>query len=217
MIRTARLMAFFLLALFGSSAMAIEEPSYRVLVEQEDYEIRLYESYMVAETDVEGDFRSAGGKAFRILAGYIFGDNQAAKKMNMTAPVESRESDGVKMAMTVPVSSQRAESGDGMYTYSFVMESKYTPETLPVPNDSRVRIRTIESRTVAVKRYSGRGTGTHFDKQKAALLSALQDDDIATVSEPTLARYNGPMTPWFMRRNEVIVEVDWAEPDEESE
>ena len=43
----------------------------------------------------------------------------------------------------------------------------------------------------------------HLGKLKAALAAA----GIATTGEPVLARYNGPMTPWFMRRNEIWLAV----------
>ena len=84
--------------------MAYEEPTYTVIESTDRYEVRLYEPYIVAEVDVDGDFESAGGDAFRLLAGYIFGDNVANEKMAMTTPVESTT--GTKMAMTAPVLSK---------------------------------------------------------------------------------------------------------------
>jgi hypothetical protein len=30
---------------------------------------------------------------------------------------------------------------------------------------------------------------------------------VATEGEPVWARYNGPMTPWFLRRNEIWLAV----------
>ena len=59
--------------------MAIEEPEYEVLASTDYYEVRRYDSYIIAETDVEGTYKTAGNKAFRILAGNIFGDNQASE------------------------------------------------------------------------------------------------------------------------------------------
>lgn len=190
--------------------MAIEQPDFDVLEERKDYEIRRYSPYLVAETIVEGDFKDAGNDAFRILAGYIFGDNTAAEKMNMTAPVESGQADdSVAMNMTAPVTSQPTGDEIGRYTYRFVMESKYTMETLPQPNDTRVRIREVEARTMAVLGYSGFWTRSNYEKHRQELLSALEEDGIETLSEPLLARYNSPFTPWFLRRNEVMVEIDW--------
>src|SRR5210317_2598872 len=132
-------LSFAALILTGANAMAIEEPKYEVLASTDDYEVRRYDSYMIAETDVEGTYKTSGNEAFRILAGYIFGDNQASEKMAMTAPVGSRPADdSVKMKMTAPVTSAPGDDQAGSYTYSFVMESKYSLESLPVPNDPRV-------------------------------------------------------------------------------
>lgn len=197
------------LTLTGGNAMAIEEPRYEVLASTDDYEVRRYDSYIIAETDVEGTYKTAGNKAFRILAGYIFGDNQASEKMAMTAPVGSRPADdSVKMKMTAPVTSAPGEDKAGSYTYSFVMENKYSLETLPVPNDPRVRLRVLPERTVAVHRYSGTWSEDNYLEHERLLLDALAADGVLTRGVPVSARYNAPFTPWFMRRNEVMIEVD---------
>ena len=204
-------LALFYVALFltGADAMAIEEPQYEVLASTDNYEVRRYDSYIIAETDVEGTYKTAGNKAFGILAGYIFGDNQASEKMAMTAPVESRPSDeGVKMKMTAPVASSPSDDTPSSYTYSFVMEKKYSLKTLPVPNDPRVHIRVVPERTVAVHRYSGSWSESNYAKHERILLDALADDGVSTRSTPVSARYNAPFTPGFMRRNEVMVEID---------
>ena len=197
------------LMLTGGDPMAAEEPRYDVLASNDDYEIRRYEPYIVAETDVEGTFRTAGNKAFKILAGYIFGDNRASEKMAMTIPVESRPADeSVTMAMTSPVTSVRSDDDTGRYTYAFVMESKYTTETLPAPNDPRVRIRELPERTMAVRRFSGSWSAENFARHERALLDALAEDGIATLGPTISARYNAPFTPWFMRRNEVMILIE---------
>jgi hypothetical protein len=67
--------------------MALEEPLFEVLDSHHDYEVRLYKPYLIAEVDVNGDFDDAGNEAFKILAGYIFGDNSTSEKMKMTAEV----------------------------------------------------------------------------------------------------------------------------------
>ena len=201
-----------LAATLGSNAMAIEEPDFEVLYSSDDYEIRRYEPYLVAEVDVDGSFRSTGNQAFRILAGYIFGNNRSATEMAMTAPVTSKRKErGQKMAMTAPVTSTPAEAGAESYTYAFVMEKKYTRDTLPLPVDERVRIREVSPGTVAVRRFSGMWSGGNLEKQTEALFGALGDAGVSVEGEPTLARYDGPMTPWFMRRNEIIVPVEWAD------
>ena len=72
--------------------MAIEEPKFEVLLTDGAFEIRKYAPYIVAETMVEGDMDQASSKGFRLIADYIFGNNQAvssasSEKIAMTAPV----------------------------------------------------------------------------------------------------------------------------------
>jgi hypothetical protein len=201
--------------LTGSIAMAYEQPEYRVVRQAEEYEIRVYEPYLVAEVDVAGDFDDAGNQAFRLLADYIFGANRAQEKMSMTAPVESRPSDrggdqgadeGERMNMTAPVSS--ASKDANTYTYAFVMERKYTKETLPEPVNPAIRIRELPARTMAVRRFSGFWSESNYDRNEKALLEAVAADGLRAVGEPVFARYNAPFMPWFLRRNEVMVEIE---------
>ena len=199
--------SLFLLLLMSAAAMALEEPSYQVIEQHDEFELRRYDPYIVAEVDVPGDSDSADGYAFRILAGYIFGDNQAAEKMEMTAPVESRPAAAsVKMEMTAPVTSAPADK-QGMTTYAFVMERKYSLETLPRPNNDRVRLRTVPAKTVAVRRYAGRWTDKNYAEHTESLRTALAAQGIETVGEPTLARYNSPFSLPIMRRNEIMLEI----------
>ncbi len=192
-----------------AQAMAIEEPAYEVAGTGDGYELRRYEAYIVAETEVQGGFSTAGNKAFKILADYIFGNNSASQKMAMTAPVESAQApDGTKMAMTAPVESRPAETGPDRFVYGFVMEDQYTLATLPKPNNPAISIRKVDGRTVAVHRYSGRWTRANFEKHERVLLEALTRDGIRLTGVPMLARFNGPFTPWFFRRNEVQVSVE---------
>jgi len=194
----------------GSPAMAIEEPAYEVLLETKHYEVRRYASYIVAEVDVDDDFKRAGNSAFRVLAGYIFGDNEPQQKMQMTAPVESRE--GVRMNMTAPVTSQ-SKDGDGVFTYSFVMERKYTMDTLPKPTNRDIRLVERPERIMAVHRYSGTWSEKRYEEHEKILLDALATDRVKTRAAPVFARYNAPFTPWFLRRNEIMVEIEWKEQD----
>ncbi|MFK7889015.1 MAG: heme-binding protein [Gammaproteobacteria bacterium] len=200
-----RPMFLFLILLFGffrsEAVMAIEEPEYRVIATSEDYEIREYQPYVVAETTVSGSLRSSGGKAFRILAGYIFGKNGKQEKMQMTAPVESRP---IELGNNVSTARSDGKSG---FTYGFVMESKYDLESLPRPMDERITLREVPARRVAARTFSGTWSNGNYEKNERALLSALTRDARQPVDAPMLARYDGPMTPWFMRRNEVLVEL----------
>jgi hypothetical protein len=74
--------------------MSYESPNYEVIARKRGYEVRRYDSYLVAETVVGGTFDGTGSQAFRRLAGYTFGNNTASKKMAMTVPVTRTGVDG---------------------------------------------------------------------------------------------------------------------------
>ncbi|MDA9109102.1 heme-binding protein [Woeseiaceae bacterium] len=192
---------------FGDIVSALEEPEFKVVDKNLNFEIRYYNEYLVAEVTLDGDFSSSGNQAFRVLAGYIFGANQTAEKMAMTAPVESQlVANSEKMAMTAPVLSLKYED---KHIYRFVMEKKYTLDSLPIPDDKRIRLLKIEPRYMAVKEFSGRWSEKNYKKSEQELLVNLNNNDIRVMGTPIFARYNAPFVPWFMRRNEVMVEINW--------
>jgi hypothetical protein len=189
------------LLLGGRSAMAVEEPQYTVVTRYEDFEVRRYEPWIVAETVVAADLEEAGNQAFGTLAGYIFGKNKGAGKIAMTAPVVQTP---VKIAMTAPVV-QTAEGG-GM-SVQFVMPKPWTLDTLPEPLDGRVKLREVPERTVAVLTYSGFWSEARYREHLDKLTAALAREKLAWAGEPIWARYNPPLMPWFLRRNEIWLEL----------
>jgi hypothetical protein len=193
--------------------MATEEPSYQILQTTEDYELRRYDPYRVAEVEVRGDFEDVGSEAFRILAGYIFGDNQGETKMAMTAPVSqrpaetTREQAGTRLEMTAPVTQRPAgaETDSDVYVISFVMPASFTLETLPRPNNPRIRLREEPAGRVAARRYSGSWSEARYREEEQHLLEAVQRDGLQPRGVPIYARYNGPFSLPMLRRNEILV------------
>ena len=121
--------------------MATEQPSYRVATKFDDFEIREYAPYVVAETEVSGTRESAGNAGFRILAAYIFGKNRGERKIAMTAPVAQAE--GRKIAMTAPVA--QAQGAPGSFVVRFGMPARFTLATLPEPLDP-ARLAALDAR-----------------------------------------------------------------------
>ena len=111
--------------------------------------------------------------------------------------------------MTSPVVSHEPAGDRDTYTYAFVMESRYSLESLPAPVDPRIRIVQKPGRIIAARAYSGRWTEDNYRENEVVLVSKLAIDGLQTEGNPYLARYDSPMKPWFMRRNEVLVELDW--------
>lgn len=137
---------------FNGVAMAYEEPEYKVIKEYDEFEIREYSPYLVAETEIDSTFEDAGNAAFRFLFDYISGNNIKKEEIEMTIPVNQSKSDseGEEIEMTTPVNQSAKLNADGKYVISFVMPTKYTLETIPTPKNDRVKIRKVESKTVAV-------------------------------------------------------------------
>lgn len=200
-------MRAFVIALLAAAvpamSHAIEEPAYEVQRRIGEIEVRQYAPYVVAEVTVDGPADAAGNAAFPILAGYIFGKNKGERKLEMTAPV-TQAAAPVKMEMTAPVT-QAASAGG--YVVQFVLPREVTLETAPEPLDARVKVRQVPANRVAVIRYSGRWTQANYDEHLAKLQATLRDAGVAWSGEPVLSRYNAPITPWFMRRNEIWLAV----------
>lgn len=189
--------------------MAIEEPKYTLIEKNDAFEIRKYAPYLVAQTEVTGTFDEMGNKAFRILFKYISGENQQRSKIKMTAPIikESTENNGLKIQMTAPVIQEIDKINPKSATFSFVMPQSFTLAILPIPLDDRINLKEIPAKTVAVLKYSGGWGEEKYKKNEAILLKALDEADIITIGKPSFARYNSPFVLWFMRRNEIMIEV----------
>jgi hypothetical protein len=183
---------------------AIEEAVYKVIDADGKFEIRDYTTHILAETVVEGDFEEAGNKAFNVLFGYISGDNRSREKLAMTAPV-SQEPKGEKIKMTAPVGQQRVQES---WAVSFMMPASYTLETLPEPEDPKVTLRKVPARRIAAVRYSGFWNEKGYLRYKLELESWIREKGHTIVGDPIWARYNAPFTPWFLRRNEILIPVD---------
>jgi hypothetical protein len=184
--------------------VGIEKVQYTVETSDGSIEIRQYNPYLVAETQVDSDFNEAGNVAFRRLFNYISGDNRTTEKIAMTAPVEQQEK-SEKIAMTAPVTQQ----ADGnQYIIGFVMPAEYTLKTLPVPTDEKVVTREVPGYKAAVIRYSGTWSEKRYNEKKAELEIYLKDNGLTAIGAPIWARYDPPFQPWFLRRNEIIFRIE---------
>ncbi len=120
----------------------------------------------------------------------------------MTSPVQVSESTKIAMAKPVIV------SGEGLFSVAFIMPSEYTKESLPEPTNPDVRITRVELRTMAALRFRGYSRERKVRKAKRQLGSWVEKEDYQSKGEIIVARYNPPWVPWFLARNEVLVELD---------
>ncbi len=199
--------------LIASSTMATEEPKYTLLEKSGPFELRAYAPQLIAEVKVEGDLDAASSQGFRLIAAFIFGQNQVNEKIAMTTPVGIESSDqqkSTKIAMTAPVGIEAAKSEKGVanqWAVSFVMPSEYTLDTLPKPLNSQVKIRQLPAENRAAITFSGfYSEDTVLEKTKA-LEDWIKAKNMQAVGPSQFARYNPPWTLPFMRRNEVMIRV----------
>jgi hypothetical protein len=191
------------LSMLPLTSHATEEPTFTVQRNLDGIELREYAPYTVAEVLVAADANDAGNRAFPILAGYIFGKNKGERKMAMTAPV-TQAAVPMKLEMTAPVTQTPTAGG---YLVQFVLPKGITTANAPEPLDARVMLRDVPVKRVAVIRYSGLWSESNYNEHLAQLQKGLRAANIAWTGEPVLSRYDPPFTPWFLRRNEIWLDL----------
>lgn len=169
-----------------------EEQKYSIVRKYDDFEIRFYPSATIATISSDAKtYRELSGPGFQKLAGYIFGGNEANKKIAMTTPVQM-------------------DINDSASTMSFMMPSEYTKDNLPKPNDPGVQIKTTTEEFVAAIRFGGFASDKDLKYYSEKLQNLLKQNGISTSGNYRFLGYNPPFQ-LFGRRNEIIVSVDWKE------
>ena len=185
-----------------------EEPVHETEERVGDLEVRRYAPVVVAETTLAGaDWDEALSSGFRRLADYISGKNAARARIELTAPVhtvEKETSGGEKIAMTTPVAATEHAGG---HTVAFTMPRGRTLESLPVPLDSRVQLRELPERRVAVLRFAGTYRWEPVRAKMRELLAKVDRAGWRAEGEAQFGGYDPPWTLPFLRRNEVWVEL----------
>ena len=194
-----RVSLVFLLTIFyfwANISIALEEASYRVITANQIYEIREYDDRLAVQTSQE----NGQNRAFRKLFKYISGSNLSSTKIEMTIPVTQ----SIKIDMTTPVTEKFQ---DGKIIMRFFLPRKFQLETAPQPLSEDLSITVVKGGKYAVMKYSGRSTVKNFEKHSKLLLEALSVNKITTLDDPIKATFNGPLTPFFVRRNEVMIRI----------
>jgi hypothetical protein len=177
-----------------------ETPAYTVETTDGAVEIRNYPPHIAAEVSVKGSRDGAISSGFRILAGYIFGGNASKSKVAMTSPVSQSE----KIAMTSPVTQTGADLG---WTVQFMMPAQYTLDTLPTPDDPRIRLVTTAPRRMAVLTFPGIATNSGLQTRTETLRGWALSKGLTLQGAPQFMFYDSPFTLPWNRRNEVAFEI----------
>lgn len=186
---------FFVLFVLVQSYMIMatnrtEQQKFKVVHTEKQFEIRYYPSATFATIQSEAKtYKELASPGFRQLAGYIFGGNEAKKKISMTSPVH--------MDVNETTSSM-----------SFVMPSDYDTSNLPKPNNANVKISTSADEYVAVLDFGGYASDKDLKFYTVKLQKLLSEKGIKTYGHYRYLGYNPPYQI-FGRRNEIIVSVEW--------
>jgi hypothetical protein len=186
------LLIFLLQSFTIMSTNKTEEQKYSLVRRYKDFEIRFYPSATIATINSYAKtYRDLSGPGFQKLAGYIFGGNEANKKISMTTPVQM-------------------DINDSVSTMSFVMPSAYSKDNLPKPNDPNVQIKNTADEYVAVIRFGGYASDDDLKFYSEKLQNLLKENGITPFGNYRFLGYNPPFQ-FIGRRNEIIVAVDWKE------
>ncbi len=190
-------------ALIGGAAIyylrerQTEEPDYRTLATDGDYQIRDYPAMTVAETVVMGPRKRALGEGFGVLADYIFAKSRNGEQLPMTVPVVQDAGD--PMASDPPLFDDELEGG---WRTRFVMPDDREAGDLPPPPEG-IALVELPPRKVAVVSFAGRPDDRDLAAQEDRLRGWLARRGEASEAEPEYAFYNSPVIPGPLRRNEV--------------
>lgn len=168
--------------------MSYESPDYDIIEQENPFEVRLYREYLVAELALEKE-EQMDSLGFRKLFNYISGQNANKESIAMTVPVLNWE-EGSK------------------YVIAFIMPKKYQEKPLPLPNDREVKITRVPQKKMATYRFSGTVSQEKIVKIEKKLSHWLEKKGYHQLSKAWLARYNPPFSLPFLRRNEILIEVE---------
>ena len=192
---------------FFNTAMATEEPEFKLISEEGEFQIREYDPKIIAQVEVEGDFDEASSRGFKLLADYIFGNNLLdgeSKKISMTTPVEmSPMADNLLMTSSI-----LDDKVNNKWSINFVMPQEFSLDTLPKPNNSQVNIIEVPKEKYAVIVFSGLVRESSYAEKAELLSNYLEENSFKQQGAIKIARYNPPWTLPFFRRNELMVRID---------
>ena len=201
------LASLFFINIFFNSVMATEEPDFKLISEEGDFQIREYDPKIIAQVEVEGDFDEASSRGFKLLADYIFGNNLLegeSQKISMTTPVEmSPMTENILMTSSI-----MDDQVNNKWSINFVMPQEYSLDTLSKPNNPQVKIIEVPKEKYAVIVFSGLVRESIYAEKAELLSSYIEENGLKQQGTIKIARYNPPWTLPFFRRNELMVRID---------
>jgi hypothetical protein len=169
------------------STQQTEQHSYKVIKKFDKFEIRKYDAALFSSVKLnQKGYKESSSEGFRILAGYIFGDNETKEKIAMTSPVVMELGDTSKMMFMVP--------------------KNYNLKNLPNPKNSKIVFEKEEEKIIAAIRFDGWADDEKIQKYKTILMNELVKEKLSYINKFSFLGYNPPYEV-MNRRNEIVVEL----------
>lgn len=162
-----------------------ETAPYKTLVTDGQFELRAYDAFYTAAVR-EPNWEDSNG--FRQIFNYISGSNKAGEKISMTTPVFN-------------------ELEQDHASTEFVLPSAFTGKKPPEPENPAIQIKAHQAQLAAVIRFSGKTQPERVRLMEERLRLWIKSNSLRAVGPPRLARYNPPMIPPFLRRNELLLKI----------
>jgi hypothetical protein len=169
------------------STQKTEQHSYEVIKKYDQFEVRKYDPALFSSVKLsKKGYKASASEGFRILAGYIFGNNESNEKIAMTSPVVMEMGDTTKMKFMVP--------------------KGYNLNNLPNPTNSNIVFEKQEEKIIAAIRFDGWADDEKIEKYTTILKNELLKEKISFINKFSFLGYNPPYEV-INRRNEIVVEL----------
>ena len=171
----------------------LENPKYTILEKNKYFQIRKYDEMTIAKITTVGERYEGLRKGFIPLARYI----------------GAKDREGPKISMTAPVMQQKIINDN--WEISFYMPSKFDTDQLPISENNQIKIVTTPSKIMAVITFSGVAKTELLENKFTNLIKWIEEInyDIILGSKPIYSYYNDPSTPGFLRKNEIMIPVEF--------
>ena len=171
----------------SESTQETEQHNYKVIKKFDKFEIRKYDPALFSSVKLnKKGYKESSSEGFGILAGYIFGDNEANAKIAMTSPVVMELGEPFKMMFMVP--------------------KNYNLKNLPNPRNSKIVFEKEEQKIIAAIRFDGWADDEKIEKYRSVLMNELVKEKLNYINKFSFLGYNPPYEV-MNRRNEVVVEL----------
>jgi len=180
------------------------EALFATLQTQGEFQVRLYEPQIIAQTAAGGAYGRATMEGYRRLTTYVSGGNQVGRIIGTTAIPRISNSNKPAIEPTLPY---YQELVNGMWVTSVSMPEAYTLATLPKPADERITFETLPRVMVAVISYVGYPSKWQINSKANKLAGWLRSQNYAAASPPRAVIYDSPWTLPTLRRHEIHISI----------